>query len=539
MKRLTVFTPTYNRAHTLSDCYNALVKQTNKDFVWMVVDDGSTDNTKELINKFICENKIDIQYIYKDNGGKYTAVNEALVNCKTELFSFVDSDDYYLPNTIQMFFDNWDKYSSNNLAGIVGRRCDKHGNIVGNLKEYKSTIVNFSDFIVSNNYVGDTCRMYKTDIIKQYLYPKIDNKFIPENVMFGRIDESYDVYFLNEPLSVSEYLDDGYTKSYKKLLINNPLGYKLSLEQSIRNEKRVINKIKLYMSYITWCKRNNLAIKSSYNSIYVFSYILAIICLLLGLPTWHTPKKGLINKIKLYFRIIHNYMATFFGVKVKVYDDKDTIELSNKYSKSIIRFGDGEFNLIRGEDITYQKHSNELSEKLLEIINNYDFHKSNYLLCIPKFFFQVSGFRLLKNKSWISNWVFSRYYFKKNCNLNEEYGDAFIFHQGNSKEYSKLWLNNNYKKCLFIHNDIKYAKEFEKQYGISTIFVKAPCKNAFQELEEIKKDIMKKAKKYSKGDIIIVASMGPAAKILAYNLCNDYRVIDAGHCFDHPLKKGE
>ena len=183
MKKLTVFTPTYNRGYILSQCYDALVKQTNKDFIWMIVDDGSTDNTKELIDSYIKEKKIEIQYIYKNNGGKYTAVNEGIINCKTELFSFVVSDDYYLPNTVQIFLDYWNKYSENNIAGIIGRRCNPDFKIMGNLLEYKSNIVNFTKFSNTKKFIGYTCRMYKTSILKENLYPKINDKFIPENVM--------------------------------------------------------------------------------------------------------------------------------------------------------------------------------------------------------------------------------------------------------------------------------------------------------------------------------------------------------------------
>lgn len=539
MKKLTVFTPTYNRGYILSKCYDALVKQTNKDFIWMIVDDGSTDNTKELIDSYIKEKKIEIQYVYKNNGGKYTAVNEGIINCKTELFSFVDSDDYYLPNTVQIFLDYWNKYSENNIAGIIGRRCNPDFKIMGNLLEYKSNIVNFTKFSNTKKFIGDTCRMYKTSILKENLYPQINDKFIPENVMLGKIDEKYNVYFLNEALSVSEYLEDGYTKSYKELLRNNPVGYKLSLEENIRNEKNIARQIKLYISYITWCKRNKLIANKKYNYIFFLSYVLSLICLLLGIPTWHTPKRGLINKIKIYLRILKCYLSTFGGIKAKIYNDDETIAISNKYNKSIIRFGDGEFNIILGENIEYQRYSEKLSQNLLTIIKEYDCNKSNYILCIPKFFFQSTGIKLMKKRAWISSWSFSRYFFKKNCDLNKEYGDAFIFHKGNSHKYSKLWNKNKYQKCIFIHNNERYAQEFEKQYKISTIFIKAPTKNAFQKIDEIENNITNEASKYAKENLIIIVSMGPAAKILVYNLCDKYRIIDAGHCFDNPLEKGD
>ncbi len=538
MKRLTIFTPTYNRAYILKKCYDSLVAQTCKDFVWLVVDDGSFDNTKELINKFIKEKKIEIKYIYQKNGGKYKAVNTGVKNCDTELFAFVDSDDYYLPNTVKIFLNKWDEYCKKDIVGIVGRRQNNNGIIVGKKINLKMKIVSFSEFISKEHFYGDTCRMYKTTILKSNLYPEINDRFIPENVMFGKIDETHNILFLNEALSVSEYLDDGYTNSYKKLLLNNPNGYALSLLQSIRNENKICSKIKLYISYICWCKRKKIEINKEKTITYFISYPFALICLLIGIPTWHTPKRGFLNKTILYFRLFRYFFLSFFGVKLKILDDLDTINYSNKFNKSIIRLGDGEFNLINGEDICYQKYSNKLRNELIEIIKNYDYQSSNYLLCIPKQFLLMSGFKLLKKRNWISSWAFSRYYVKRNFENNVTYGDAFIFSKGNERNYSKLWSLKKYKLCIFVHNNEKFANKFQKCYKINTKFIKVTSSNSYNDLDAIKNEIIKLAKNFNKDDIIIIASMGPAAKALVYEICHEYRVIDAGHCFDFPLKKG-
>ena len=138
--QITVFTPAYNRAHTLPRTYESLKKQGNKNFIWLIVDDGSTDNTKELVEKWISEEKeFTIQYIYKENGGMHTAHNVAYQNITTELNVCIDSDDCLAENAIDKTLTFWNKNKNDKYAGIVGLDSDLNGNLIGkdfdNLKE--------------------------------------------------------------------------------------------------------------------------------------------------------------------------------------------------------------------------------------------------------------------------------------------------------------------------------------------------------------------------------------------------------------------
>lgn len=542
MKKITIFTPTYNRAYILGEAYKSLLNQTCKEFIWLIVDDGSTDNTKEVVTKWIQENKIEIKYIYQKNAGKYRAVNTGIKNCNTELFSFLDSDDYYREKTIETFLEIWNLVKDNKkIAGIVGRRCDYSGNLIGSQEKYDSGELNFSTFTSLKRFFGDTCRMYKTAILKQNLYPKIEEKFVPENLMFGKIDEKYNVYFLNEALSVSEYLSDGYTTSYKKLLRDNPKGYLLSLNQSIINEKRTIMKFKFMLSYIIWGKKHkykNIYKDSNNKFLYILSYCFANICLALGIPTWYEPKKGFINKIKIYSNILKYYFYSICGSKAQILDAKETVDFANNMNKSIIRLGDGEFNIINGEDICYQKNSKRLQEEFEEILNYYKDEKCEYILCVPKFFFKCNGLILAQKRAWISNWSFPRYYFKNNFAMENIYGDAFLFAKGNEEIYSKLWEDKNYEHCIFVHNQEKYAKKFEEKYNIKTSFVKICSENAYEYVDEIIDNINSLLNRFGKEKTIVMISAGPAAKIIVYRLSKKVKVIDAGHWFDNPLENG-
>ena len=123
-KALTVFTPTYNRAHLLGRVYESLCGQTCRDFEWLVVDDGSTDGTEELVRKWIAEEIIPVRYIYKENGGLYTGYNTAYANIETELNVCIDSDDAMPPDAVEKILSVWKQKGSDKYAGIIGLDVD-------------------------------------------------------------------------------------------------------------------------------------------------------------------------------------------------------------------------------------------------------------------------------------------------------------------------------------------------------------------------------------------------------------------------------
>ncbi len=132
MKPITVFTPAFNRAHLLPRLYKSLVNQTNQNFIWMVIDDGSSDDTQQLIDQFKKEQKIEIEYIYQENQGMHGAHNTAYKNINTELNTCIDSDDFMPSNSIENILTKWEKVKHNkNISGIAGLDADLDGNIIG------------------------------------------------------------------------------------------------------------------------------------------------------------------------------------------------------------------------------------------------------------------------------------------------------------------------------------------------------------------------------------------------------------------------
>lgn len=244
--------------------------------------------------------------------------------------------------------------------------------------------------------------------------------------------------------------------------------------------------------------------------------------------------KIFIRKIKTLISIIYYHIISLSGSKkCEYYTMAETIDLAIKQKKSIIRLGDGEFNIINDRGVSYQSSDEQLKESILNIINKYLINDNcNYILCMPGEFLKPRGINL-KYKHIIS-WAFSRYYFNKNYDVEITYGDAFIFAKGNDKVYSLLWQSNEIENIIFIHNNIKYANEFKKKYKKNITFIQVPVKDAYSSVNDIEKRIIKSVHDIKK--TIILISAGPCAKVLVNRLSdNGYWAIDTGHCWDEPL----
>lgn len=245
----------------------------------------------------------------------------------------------------------------------------------------------------------------------------------------------------------------------------------------------------------------------------------------------------LLQKIKALLKTLYYWILSIRCVKKStILDQRDTVDYIVKNKKSIIRFGDGEFFLMDGSDIHYQKYSEKLKKELSFIVDFYlkNYENCDYLLCMPRKYFKCSGFYLLKKKVYIRSWVRPRYVFSKKFDLPVVFGDAFLFTEENISIYRKIWDNQMLQKILFIHNNEKYAKKFEEDYGKEVFFIKIPILNAFDQREMILADISRSVKENSI-DMVLV-SAGPCAKYLVKELSLlGIWAIDTGHCWDEPL----
>ncbi|WP_294398477.1 glycosyltransferase family A protein [uncultured Clostridium sp.] len=223
---LTVFTPAYNRAYTINKCYESLKRQTNKSFKWLVVDDGSTDNTKELIMKWKGEADFEITYIYKENGGMHTAHNTAYKNIDTELNVCIDSDDYLTDDAVEIIVKEWKKVKSDKLAGIGALDIFESGEIIGS--KFPKDLKQSKYFDIYNKYgvMGDKKFIYRTDLIKKFPYPEYEGeKYVGLDYKYKKLDENYELALVNKGICVVEYMEDGSSRNMLRQYINNPNGW--------------------------------------------------------------------------------------------------------------------------------------------------------------------------------------------------------------------------------------------------------------------------------------------------------------------------
>ena len=227
-KTLTVFTPAYNRAYTIHKCYESLRRQTLKDFVWLVVDDGSTDNTAELIKKwqFVPDNGFEIRYVYKENGGMHTAHNTAYENIDTELNTCIDSDDYMTDDAVEKIVNCWKKYGSDKYAGILALDIFDNGKVIGKELETDRFDTTFYSYYQRGGR-GDKKIIYRTDIMKAFPpYPTFPGeKYVPLSYKYTLADLEYTLIIMNEPVCVVEYMADGSSTNMYRQYLRNPQGF--------------------------------------------------------------------------------------------------------------------------------------------------------------------------------------------------------------------------------------------------------------------------------------------------------------------------
>ena len=227
-KTLTVFTPTFNRAYCLDKCYNSLINQTSKDFLWLIIDDGSTDNTADLVEKWISENKLVIKYIYQENKGMHGAHNTAYKNIFTPLNVCIDSDDYMPINAVEIILKEWlNIKNDSSYSGFIGLDICKTGKIIGTKIPSNLKRVKLENLYAIYNVTGDKKLVYKTEIVKKYpLYPIFPGeKLVPLSLLYEMIDKDYDLYPINKPLCVVEYQEDGSSLNIFRQYLKNPNGF--------------------------------------------------------------------------------------------------------------------------------------------------------------------------------------------------------------------------------------------------------------------------------------------------------------------------
>lgn len=257
MPYFSICIPTYNRKKYLKRCLNHLEEQTFKDFEVIIVDDGSVDGTGDYVEYYRNKSMMNLNYIYKDNGGKYTAMNKGILAANGKYFIVLDSDDYLSNDALKIMHkmakDNKEKY------GVIGKTSDAKGLVIGNKFRKDDSLISYINFHFEGRKFGDCCECNLTYLMKENLFPEFyDTKFIPESYIYNQIGLKSKMVTTNKILEIVAYLPGGITDSYSNgFEEKNYLGYLLDYVNDINiifKEKKVGIKYRL----IIWLKYWNL-----------------------------------------------------------------------------------------------------------------------------------------------------------------------------------------------------------------------------------------------------------------------------------------
>jgi glycosyltransferase involved in cell wall biosynthesis len=202
----TVFTATFNRARTLPRVHASLAQQTFRDFEWLIVDDGSTDGTRELVETWLAEKKFPIRYVHKPNGGKHTAWNAGVDEARGQLFLCIDSDDACTPDALQVFHDAWQSIDPRRREAFTGVCClvmDPTGEVVGD--RFPEDVFDSDSNAMRFKYHigGEKWGFHRIDVAREFRFPEYEDlRYVPESIVWGRIASRYQERFINKVLRV-------------------------------------------------------------------------------------------------------------------------------------------------------------------------------------------------------------------------------------------------------------------------------------------------------------------------------------------------
>lgn len=252
---LTIFTPAYNRADLLTRAFQALAKQSNKDFVWLIIDDGSSDNTAQVVEGFYqCDAGFEIRYSYKENGGLHTAYNAAIALADTELCMCIDSDDWIAENAVEKILTLWKQVKRPDCAGIMGLDARPDGTPLCRLEA--EGYINMNEYDLTHKWGGDRKLVVRTDLYRSVApMPSFEGEknFNPQ-YMHIRIAEDYTFYVLNEVLCIVDYQEAGMSAGIFRQYLNSPNSFAAyrRLKMSIR-QNNIKNIFKNAVHYDSSC----------------------------------------------------------------------------------------------------------------------------------------------------------------------------------------------------------------------------------------------------------------------------------------------
>lgn len=250
---VTVFTPTYNRAAYLLKVFESLLQQTFKDFEWVIVDDGSIDDTSVIIDNLQLTNDkfFPIRYFYQENGGKHRAINRGVKEAKGELFLILDSDDMLPPNSLERIDFYYQQIKDDNsFGGVCGYMAHHDGTVIGKGCDIDVLDTNSIDLRYKYHVEGDMLEVFRTSVLKEIPFPEISKeKFVPEALVWNRIARKYKLRVFHEVVYFRDYLEGGLTDKIVKIRMNSPIASMMTYAEMTEFNIPFFAKVKAAINY--------------------------------------------------------------------------------------------------------------------------------------------------------------------------------------------------------------------------------------------------------------------------------------------------
>lgn len=272
MKTLGIITTTFNRAYCINRVYESLLKQKNRDFMWMIIDDGSTDNTKDIIQKYIDENKIEIKYIYHENCGMTQSRNKAYDNIDTEINTMIDSDDWLADDAVDKIIKFWNINKNDKVSGIIALNEKINGDKSGQKLPENISECTLTDLHEKYKCSGDKKIILRTDLSREHPYPKFEGeKNFPASYKFRLLDLKYKMLLMDEVVCIVDFNENGATFQRVEQYQKSPRGYAFYRNEMMRISNNNMFIFKQALHYISSSKfaNNNDYIKEASKKIHV------------------------------------------------------------------------------------------------------------------------------------------------------------------------------------------------------------------------------------------------------------------------------
>lgn len=250
---VTVFTPTYNRAAYLLKVFESLLQQTFKDFEWVIVDDGSIDDTSVIIDNLQLTNDkfFPIRYFYQENGGKHRAINRGVKEARGDLFLILDSDDMLPPNSLERIDFYYQQIKDDNsFGGVCGYMAHHDGTVIGKGCDIDVLDTNSIDLRYKYHVEGDMLEVFRTSVLKEIPFPEISKeKFVPEALVWNRIARKYKLRVFHEVVYFRDYLEGGLTDKIVKIRMNSPIASMMTYAEMTELNIPFFAKVKAAINY--------------------------------------------------------------------------------------------------------------------------------------------------------------------------------------------------------------------------------------------------------------------------------------------------